>query len=397
MEHSYFTVNELKFLITRLSQTKTFHPSFIPTHKQKQFLLQTRLPLIRTLKSLTTKYILHMDNYLDILYLSIYYLDIILSKCQTSLTSNEQSRSLVTLCCFNLALKFIGNFDKNINHIIHSNTKPFIKQYALFENQCLLFLNYDLVYVTIYDYINLILTSNKHISHSMLLKSKEILYSFINNDIIITTSPFVIAIAIIKYVKDTLKVRYIDYFERYFKHAKVKEIYQLIYNDNNNNNHSNISNNNIICHHRSRDESVSSSSPNWDDNKTMSSTLEEENSWSTVKKKKVERAGSLRNSYRYMPVHTDMKYNMNTSNVIVSVRNNKDKEVERCRNNSSKINIRRNLSMNNVHNEYNNNHLGNVGVIRHQGEKMNFDLGQLSKMSFDKLAKMSIRYFKSKK
>ena len=97
-----------------------------------------------------------------------------------------------------------------------------------------------------------------------------------------------------------------------------------------------------------------------------------------------------------MPVHTDMKYNMNTSNVVVSVRN-KDKEPERYRNNSSKINIRRNLSMNNVHNEYNNNHLGNVGVIRHQGEKMNFDLGQLSKMSFDKLAKMSIRYFKSKK
>ena len=395
MEHSYFTAKELKFLITRLSQTKTFHPSFTPTQKQKQFLAQTRLPLIRALKSLTMKYILHMDNYLDILYLSIYYLDIILSKCQTSLTSNEQSRLLVTLCCFNLALKFIGNFDKNINHIIHSNTKPFIKQYALFENQCLLFLNYDLVYVTIYDYINLILTSNKYISRSVLLKSKEVLYSFINNDNIITISPFVVAVAIIKYVKDVLKERYIDYFERYFKHDKVKEVYQLIYNEINKG-HSSLSNNNIISHHCSRDESISSSSPNWDDNKTMSSTLEEENTWSSVRKKKVERAGSLRNSYRYMPVHTDMKYNMNTSNVVVSVRN-KDKEPERYRNNSSKINIRRNLSMNNVHNEYNNNHLGNVGVIRHQGEKMNFDLGQLSKMSFDKLAKMSIRYFKSKK
>jgi hypothetical protein len=204
-----------------------------------------------------------------------------------------------------------------------------------------------------------------------------------------------VAVAIIKYVKDVLKERYIDYFERYFKHDKVKEVYQLIYNEINNG-HSSLSNNNIISHHCSRDESISSSSPNWDDNKTMSSTLEEENTWSSVRKKKVERAGSLRNSYRYMPVHTDMKYNMNTSNVVVSVRN-KDKEPERYRNNSSKINIRRNLSMNNVHNEYNNNHLGNVGVIRHQGEKMNFDLGQLSKMSFDKLAKMSIRYFKGKK
>ena len=107
-----------------------------------------------------------------------------------------------------------------------------------------------------------------------------------------------------------------------------------------------------------------------------------------------------RNSFKYMPVHTDMKYNLNTNKVFTrgNYVNTRNREctygLDKCRNNSAKINIRRNLSMNNIHNEYNK--MGNVGVIRHQGEKINFDLGQMSKISFDKLAKMSIRYIKKK-
>jgi hypothetical protein len=332
-----------------------------------------------------------MENYLDVLYLSIHYLDIILNKYQLSLPT-EQSHVLLSLCCFNLSLKFIGNFDKNINHIIHCNTKQFIKQYSLFENQCLLYLNYDLVYVTTYDYLNLILTANKNVSNEMIIKTKEILFNFINNDYVILNQPFIIAIALIKFTKEILKINYYDYYDRYFKHDKVKELYHIIKKDYNE------------CQAKMKltkedinvnvNMNVHNNSPNWDDVKTMSSTFEEDTNVSNSNKKMtIEQRNTLRNSFKYMPIHTEMKYNLNTSKMFTrgNYVNSRNRE---CRNNSAKINIRRNLSMNNVHNEYNK--MGNVGVIRHQGEKINFDLGQMSKISFDKLAKMSIRYIKKK-
>ena len=200
-----------------------------------------------------------------------------------------------------------------------------------------------------------------------------------------------------------LKVNYYDYYDRYFKHEKVKELYQIIKKDYHE------------CQAKMKltkedvnvnmNMNVHNNSPNWDDSKTMSSTFEEDTNLSNNKKVKIEQRNSLRNSFKYMPVHTDMKYNVNTSKVFIhgkkDVNNNvntRNRErvygLDRCRNNSAKVNIRRNLSMNSVHNEYNK--MGNVGVIRHQGEKINFDLGQMSKISFDKLAMMSIRYIKEK-
>ena len=385
MENVNFFQKEHTLFINR-----SLHPPFTPSQTHKQYLSQHRPLLIRNLKHLTTKYILHMENYLEVLYLSIHYLDIILSKCQLSLPT-EQSHVLLSLCCFNLSLKFIGNFDKNINHIIHCNTKQFIKQYSLFENKCLLYLNYDLVYVTTYDYLNLILTANKNVSNEMIIKTKEILFNFINNDYVILNQPFIIAIALIKFTKEILKINYYDYYDRYFKHDKVKELYQIIKKDYNE------------CQSKMKltkedvNMNVHNNSPNWDDIKTMSSTFEEDtNVYSSNKKMTIEQ----RNSFKYMPVHTDMKYNLNTNKVFTrgNYVNTRNREctygLDKCRNNSAKINIRRNLSMNNIHNEYNK--MGNVGVIRHQGEKINFDLGQMSKISFDKLAKMSIRYIKKK-
>ena len=400
MENTNSFQKEQTLLINRSLLSLTSYPPFTPSQPHKQYLSQHRPLLIRNLKQLTTKYILHMENYLDVLYLSIHYLDIILTKYQLSLPT-EQSHVLLSLCCFNLSLKFIGNFDKNINHIIHCNTKQFIKQYSLFENQCLLYLNYDLVYVTTYDYLNLILTANKNVSNEMIIKTKEILFNFINNDYVILNQPFIIAIALIKFTKEILKINYYDYYDRYFKHDKVKEVYQIIKKDYNEcqakmkliKEDANVNNVNMNTHNNS---------PNWDDIKTMSSTFEEDtNVYSSNKKMNIEQRNSLRNSFKYMPVHTDIKYNLNTSKVFTRNNNNVNTRnrdctygLDRCRNNSAKINIRRNLSMNNVHNEYNK--MGNVGVIRHQGEKINFDLGQMSKISFDKLAKMSIRYIKKK-
>ena len=387
MENVNFIQKEQTLLINRSLHSNTLHPPFTPSQTHKQYLSQHRPLLIRNLKHLTTKYILHMENYLDVLYLSIHYLDIILNKYQLSLPT-EQSHVLLSLCCFNLSLKFIGNFDKNINHIIHCNTKQFIKQYSLFENQCLLYLNYDLVYVTTYDYLNLILTANKNVSNEMIIKTKEILFNFINNDYVILNPPFIIAIALIKFTKEILKINYYDYYDRYFKHDKVKELYHIIKKDYNE------------CQAKMKltkedvNMNVHNNSPNWDDVKTMSSTFEEDTNVSNSNKKMtIEQRNSLRNSFKYMPIHTEMKYNLNTSKMFTrgNYVNSRNRE---CRNNSAKINIRRNLSMNNVHNEYNK--MGNVGVIRHQGEKINFDLGQMSKISFDKLAKMSIRYIKKK-
>ena len=391
MENVNFIQKEQTLLINRSLHSNTLHPPFTPSQTHKQYLSQHRPLLIRNLKHLTTKYILHMENYLDVLYLSIHYLDIILNKYQLSLPT-EQSHVLLSLCCFNLSLKFIGNFDKNINHIIHCNTKQFIKQYSLFENQCLLYLNYDLVYVTTYDYLNLILTANKNVSNEMIIKTKEILFNFINNDYVILNQPFIIAIALIKFTKEILKINYYDYYDRYFKHDKVKELYHIIKKDYNE------------CQAKMKltkedinvnvNMNVHNNSPNWDDVKTMSSTFEEDTNVSNSNKKMtIEQRNTLRNSFKYMPIHTEMKYNLNTNKLFTrgNYVNSRNRE---CRNNSAKINIRRNLSMNNVHNEYNK--MGNVGVIRHQGEKINFDLGQMSKISFDKLAKMSIRYIKKK-
>ena len=105
------------------------------------------------LKTYVKKYYQSPDKYY-VLYLSITYLDIILSKNKISL-SYDKNLKYLCLCCFLLSLKFIGNY--NISKRIISNfCRNYKKEYKIFEIQCLMLLEHNLTHTTVYDYLNMI-------------------------------------------------------------------------------------------------------------------------------------------------------------------------------------------------------------------------------------------------
>ena len=70
----------------------------------------------------------------------------------------------------------------------------------------------------------------------------------------------------------------------------------------------------------------------------------------------------------------------------------KSQVFTRTRNLSANNSIRRNLSYSSM-----NFNLATVNTINDKRDKINIDLEQMSKISFNKLAKLSIRYFKGQK
>ena len=115
-----FSISEMRLIISNSTKNNA-DPPYIKVKKLNPKIISHRANLIKTLKIYAQKYCQYASNKYNILYLSILYLDIILSKNKISL-SYDKNLKYLCLCCFLLSLKFIGNFDiskkiiKNFSH-----------------------------------------------------------------------------------------------------------------------------------------------------------------------------------------------------------------------------------------------------------------------------------------
>ena len=180
-----------------------------------------RINLVKTLKKYIKKYYNFPTNKNNILYLSIFYLDIILSKEKINLTKDKNLKYLC-LCCFLLSLKFLGNYDLS-KDVIRNFCHNYKEEYTMFEIQCLKLLNYNLIYTTAFDYLNMMLNKKQNqlldVCNSILNKICEIdLYCFY--------SPFYIAIAIIRLGKSYLQDKTYNYYDKYFNEQRVIFLYK---------------------------------------------------------------------------------------------------------------------------------------------------------------------------
>ena len=334
------------------------NPHLIPVYQKsgKNSFILYRKEMVQTIKHLYQKYV--NNNNLGIFYLSVLYLDIILSKNKILLII-ENNRKLLCLCCFILSLKFIGD-SNNSEKIIKNYLKTDFPPYSIFETKCLYLLDYNLIYTTTYDYLNIILLKS---DPKILFTSKTILYSYIENNSYINYCPFLTSISIIKYSKfingNDSKILYDEYFEDNI----VKHIELILQNE-----FKDIENkkNNISI----EDDKI------WD-MKTMASTVE----------RLEQRRISMSNNKRKDTIRLFKDKN---NNIIVNNNSNFNKNDN---NNSSR---KRNFSLNKtISTQYNynaNNRFNNFNINR-----INIDLGQISKIPFDKLAKLSVRYLKTEK
>ncbi len=353
-----FSDSEINLILTKLANSK--QPSFYSENLQRHKITpySYRQDLILKLKNLYNTYLSTMHNRLNIFYLGVLYLDIILSKNKLNI-STEKSRFILAHTCFNLALKFIGIFEKKVPIIIRNNIVKYQKGYVICENKCLLLLNYNLIYSTIYDYIEMLIPNRTLYTNKKVLDlSKSILFSFIGNDCIMYYPPFLVAVAIIKFSKDNLSITKKEPYDKYFNKERINEIYAFIKKE------------------YKLTKEIDDDNKNWD-LKTMSSTVEE------IKEiKEIKRNESLSNqgSLKYIPIKVNARSAM------------KSQVFTRTRNLSANNSIRRNLSYSSM-----NFNLATVNTINNKRDKINIDLEQMSKISFNKLAKLSIRYFKGQK
>ena len=149
-----FSFSEIRLIIAKSTTNNNMSLPYLKSGGIKPKIFSHRISLIKTLKTYIKKYCQNSDKY-DILYLSILYLDIILSKNKISL-SHDKNLKYLCLCCFLLSLKLIGNYDIS-KKIISNFCRNYKQEYKIFETQCLILLDHNLVYTTTYDYLNLLL------------------------------------------------------------------------------------------------------------------------------------------------------------------------------------------------------------------------------------------------
>ena len=244
-----FSFSEMRLIISNSSRKdKIIIPKKIFHH---------RINLIKTIKTYIKKYYNFAENKNNILYLSILYLDIIISKDKINLT-NDKNLKYLCLCCFLLSLKFLGNFNCS-KKIISNFCKNYKKENKIFEIQCLILLDYNLSYTTVFDYLNLIAIKE---DKRFLCLCNYYLYQICEEKDYISYLPFYVSIAIFQLVKNNTNNIKRNHYDKYFKDERVKLLVKkindiinpsiindIICDDNNNfdfnNNYDNISNQNI--------------------------------------------------------------------------------------------------------------------------------------------------------
>jgi hypothetical protein len=223
--------SEIRLVISKsISKNNTNLQTVYDTSKNQIF--QNRINLIKTLKIYAKKYCDSTERY-KILYLSILYLDIIISKNKINL-SIDKNLKFLCLCCFLISIKFIGNFDIS-KKVVMNFCKNYREDYKYYEHQCLMILENNLVYTTAYDYLEMIFMEES--KNEIFLLCNSLLYEICEQDIYMQYSPFYIAIAIFHMVKDNSKLYHIhNPYETFFKDDCVKAIVKkLNHNDKDNN------------------------------------------------------------------------------------------------------------------------------------------------------------------
>ena len=218
-----FNFSELRLIISNSTKKNNNLPyQFIGENTN---IFCVRINLIKTLKTYIKKYCSIDPNKYNILYLSILYLDIILSKNRICL-SYDKNLKFLCLCCFLLSLKFMGNYDLS-KKIIKNFCYNYREQYKIFEIQCLLLLEHNLIYTTVYDYINMILMKEQK---NLLNVCSSLLYQLCEDNLYVIYSPFYISIAIIQLAKKTINDISYNHYYKYFQDQRVKYLYQM-FND----------------------------------------------------------------------------------------------------------------------------------------------------------------------
>ena len=251
--------SEIRLMVANSAAEKNIIEPNEKSIENSQKYYSIRISLIRTLKTYIKKYYQSPDKY-NVLYLSIAYMDIILSKNKISL-SHDKNLKYLCLCCFLLSLKFLGNFNCS-KKIISNFCKNYKKEYKIFEIQCLILLDYNLSYTTVYDYLNLIAIKE---DKRFLCLCNYYLYQICEEKDYISYPPFYVSIAIFQLVKNNTNNIKRNHYDKYFKDDRVKiltrklkdiinpsiinDLLNIVYNDidniNNNNSMKIIKNQNI--------------------------------------------------------------------------------------------------------------------------------------------------------
>ena len=254
---SLISLPEIRLIVANsASYNNIIYPNEKPKENNQQY-YSIRISLVKTLKTYVKKYYNSPDQY-NVLYLSIAYLDIILSKNRISL-SHDKNLKYLCLCCFLLSLKFIGNYN-NSKRIISNFCKNYKQEYKIFEIQCLMLLEHNLSYTTVYDFLNMITTKE---NKKFLALCNYYLYNICEDKIYTMYPSFYISIAIFQLAKNNTNNIKRNHYDKYFKDERVKLLVKkindlinpsiindIIGNDNdnldfNNNNYDNISNQSI--------------------------------------------------------------------------------------------------------------------------------------------------------
>ena len=215
-----FSYSEFRLIIANSTSNNNMYIPYIKSKVNKPKYLHHRINLIKTLKTYVKKYCNNEDKY-NILYLSILYLDIILSKNKISL-AHDKNLKYLCLCCFLISLKFIGNY--NISRKVISNfCKNYKEEYKIFEMQCLILLEYNLVYTTSYNYLNMILIKEPK---KLLSICNSLLYQICEDNAYIYYSPFYISIAIYKLAKISINDNHHNHYDKYFQDERVKHLFK---------------------------------------------------------------------------------------------------------------------------------------------------------------------------
>ena len=219
---SLISLPEIRLIVANsASYNNIIYPNEKPKENNQQY-YSIRISLVKTLKTYVKKYYNSPDQY-NVLYLSIAYLDIILSKNRISL-SHDKNLKYLCLCCFLLSLKFIGNYN-NSKRIISNFCKNYKQEYKIFEIQCLMLLEHNLSYTTVYDFLNMITTKE---NKKFLALCNYYLYNICEDKIYTMYPSFYISIAIFQLAKNNTNNIKRNHYDKYFKDERVKLLVKKI-------------------------------------------------------------------------------------------------------------------------------------------------------------------------
>ena len=211
-----FSFSEIRLIIAKSTTSNNMTLPYLNSGGIKSKFFTYRVSLIKTLKTYIKKYCQNSDKN-NVLYLSILYLDIILSKNKISL-SHDKNLKYLCLCCFLLSLKLVGNYDTS-KKIISNFCRNYKQEYKIFEFQCLKLLEYNLVYTTSYNYLNMILIKD---SKKLIPICNSLLYQICEDSIYTYYSPFYIAVAIFEMAKNSINDNTHNHYDKYFHDERVK-------------------------------------------------------------------------------------------------------------------------------------------------------------------------------